>query len=62
MSVWVDHFQIVSDVYAVELEAFHLLHCGPVDIDRGMLCCFLKSTISSFVLVMLRVNILAPPL
>jgi hypothetical protein len=22
-------FQIVSDVYAEELEAFHLLHCGP---------------------------------
>ena len=30
-------FQIVSDVYAEELEAFHLLHCGPVNVDRGVL-------------------------
>ena len=30
-------FPIVSDVYAEELEAFHLLHCGPVDVDRGVL-------------------------
>ena len=29
-------FQKVSDVYAKELEAFHLLHCGPVDVDRGV--------------------------
>jgi hypothetical protein len=27
-------FQIVSDVYARELEDFHHLHCGPV--DRGV--------------------------
>jgi hypothetical protein len=30
-------FKIVSDVYAEELEAFYLLHCGSVDVDRGML-------------------------
>jgi hypothetical protein len=24
-------------VYAEELEAFHLLHCDPVDVDRGVL-------------------------
>jgi hypothetical protein len=30
-------FQFVSDVYTEELEAFHLLHCGPVDVDRGVL-------------------------
>ena len=30
-------FQIVSDVYAEELETFHLLHCSPVDVDRGVL-------------------------
>jgi hypothetical protein len=29
--------QIVSDVYGEELEAFQLLHCGPVDVDRGVL-------------------------
>ena len=33
-------FQIVGDVYAEELEAFHLLHCGPVNVDRGVLVCF----------------------
>ena len=26
-------FQHVRDVYAEELEAFHLLHCGPIDED-----------------------------
>ena len=32
-------FQIVSDVYAEELEAFQLeaFHCGPIDVDRGVL-------------------------
>ena len=30
-------FQIVSDVDAEELEAFHLLHCGSVDVDGGVL-------------------------
>ena len=30
-------FQFVSDVYAGELESFHLLHCGPVDVDRRVL-------------------------
>ena len=30
-------FQIVSDVYTEELEAFHLLHCVPVDVDGGVL-------------------------
>jgi hypothetical protein len=29
-------FQI-SDVYAEELQAFHLLHCGPIAVDRGVL-------------------------
>ena len=29
-------FQFVSDVYAKELEDFHLLHCGPFDVDRGV--------------------------
>jgi creatinine amidohydrolase/Fe(II)-dependent formamide hydrolase-like protein len=26
-------FQIISEVYAEELEAFHLLHCGPDNVD-----------------------------
>ena len=30
-------FQFVSDVYTKELEAFHLPHCGPVNVDRGVL-------------------------
>ena len=30
-------FQIVSDVYSEELEAFHLLICGPIDVDSGVL-------------------------
>ena len=30
-------FQFVSDVYASELETFPLLHCVPVDVDRGVL-------------------------
>ena len=30
-------FQIVRDVYTKELEAFHLLSCGPVDVDRVVL-------------------------
>jgi hypothetical protein len=30
-------FKIVSDVYTKELEAFHLLLCDPVDVDRGVL-------------------------
>ena len=30
-------FQIVSDVYAEEPAAFHLLHCGPVDVDGVVL-------------------------
>ena len=30
-------FQFVSDVDAEKLEAFHLLHCGPIDVDGGML-------------------------
>jgi hypothetical protein len=30
-------FQIVSDVYAEELAAFHLLHWGPFNVNRGML-------------------------
>jgi hypothetical protein len=30
-------FQIVSDVYAEELEAFHLLHGGHVYVDRSVL-------------------------
>ena len=29
--------QMISDVYAKELEAFHLLHCGPVNVDRSVL-------------------------
>ena len=24
-------------MYAEELEAFHLLHCGPIDVDGGVL-------------------------
>ena len=32
----VGSFQIVSDMYAKELEAFHLLHCGPFDVDKGV--------------------------
>ena len=27
-------FQFVSDVYAKELEAFHLLHYGSINVDR----------------------------
>ena len=30
-------FQFVRDVYAEELKTFHLLHCCPVDVDRGVL-------------------------
>ena len=30
-------FQIFSDVSAEELEAFHFLHCIPVNVDGGML-------------------------
>jgi hypothetical protein len=30
-------FQIVSDVYAEELKAFHFVHCGPINMDGGML-------------------------
>jgi hypothetical protein len=30
-------FQILSYVYTEELEAFHLLHYGPVYVDRGVL-------------------------
>ena len=30
-------FQFVSDVYAEDLEAVHLLHCDPIDVDRGVL-------------------------
>ena len=30
-------FQIVSDVYAEKLEDAHILHCGPIDVDRGVL-------------------------
>ena len=30
-------YQFVSDMYADELEAFHLLHCGPVNVDRRVL-------------------------
>jgi hypothetical protein len=38
LSVWVDHLRLeMCDVYTEELEAFHLLHCGPVDMDRCML-------------------------
>jgi hypothetical protein len=44
-------FNLVSDVYTEELEAFHLLHCGPVDVDRGLLPAV--STIISFVLLTL---------
>ena len=35
LSVWVDHFSV--SVYAEELKTFHLLHCSPVDVDRGVL-------------------------
>jgi hypothetical protein len=30
-------FQIVSDVLPEEVEDFNLLHCSPVDVDRGVL-------------------------
>jgi hypothetical protein len=30
-------FQFVSDVYARNLEAFNLLNCGLVDVDKGVL-------------------------
>ena len=50
-------FQIVSDVYVEELEAFHLLHCSPVNVDGGMLPLLStispRSTMSSFVLLTL---------
>jgi hypothetical protein len=29
--------QFVSDLYPEELEAFHLLHCCPVNMDGGAL-------------------------
>ena len=48
-------FQIISDVYTEELEAFHTLHCSPVDVDRGVLPLLSpKSMISSFILLTLR--------
>jgi hypothetical protein len=43
-------FQFISDVYAEELEAFHLLHRGPADVKR----CVLSLLISSFILLTLR--------
>ena len=30
-------FQFVRDVYTEEFEAFHLLHCSPVDVDMVLL-------------------------
>ena len=30
-------FQFVGDMYTEELKTFHLLHCCPVDGDRGVL-------------------------
>ena len=40
-------FQNASDVYTEELEAFHLLDCGPVDVDGSCsLYCLLKSIIA----------------
>ena len=46
--------QFVRDVYAEELKTLHPLHYCPIDVDRGLLfCCFLKSTIISFVLLTL---------
>jgi hypothetical protein len=36
-TVSVDDFRIVSNVYTEELEAFYLLHCCPVNVDRGVL-------------------------
>ena len=30
-------FQFVRDVYAEELKTFHLLHCCPNEVDRGVL-------------------------
>jgi hypothetical protein len=30
-------FQIASGVYTDELEAFDLIHCGPEDVNRGVL-------------------------
>jgi hypothetical protein len=47
-------FQIVSDVYGEELEAFHLLNCGPVDVVRGVLPLKFPEVDISFVLLTLR--------
>ena len=45
-------FQINSYVYVKDIEAFHLLHCGLVDVNRGVLS--MTSTISSLILLTLR--------
>ena len=39
-------FQIVSDVYAEDLEAFYLLYFGPVNVDRGVLLTLTERLIS----------------
>ncbi len=48
--------QVLGDVYTEVLEAAHPLHRGPTDHKRsvGPLCLFLKSTISSLVLLTFR--------
>ncbi len=48
--------QVLGDVYTEVLEATHPLHRGPTDHKRGVgsCCLFLKSTISSLVLLTFR--------
>ena len=39
-------FQFVSDVYAEELEAFHLLLFGPINVDSGVLALLFPEVLS----------------
>uniref|UniRef100_A0AAZ3PFQ6 RING-type domain-containing protein n=1 Tax=Oncorhynchus tshawytscha TaxID=74940 RepID=A0AAZ3PFQ6_ONCTS len=50
--------QFVCDVYAEELKTCYPLHYCSIDVDGGCsLCCFLKSTIISLVLLTLSVRL-----
>ena len=57
LSVWVDQFSL-SVMCTQRNLTYYPLHYCPVDVDRGCsLCCFLKSTVISFVLLTLSVRL-----
>ena len=58
LSVWVDHFQFVREVNAEELSTFSTT-VPSMWIGVWSLCCFLKSTIISIVLLTLIVRLLS---